>query len=122
VEIGGYSIPAGVVLAPSNYLAQRHPSAWDAPSEFRPQRFLGDTPPAPYEYFPFGGGRRRCLGAAFAGFEMSIIMATLLTRTRLRLVAGADRSPRYGGVTIGPADGLRVVVDEVRPRAVPAAA
>jgi cytochrome P450 family 110 len=118
MEIGGHSIPAGVVVAPSNFLAQRHPATWDGAREFRPERFLGDTPPAPYEYFPFGGGRRRCLGAAFAAFELSIILTTLLARTRMHLVAASDRSPRYGGVTIGPADGLRVIVDEVRPRSV----
>jgi cytochrome P450 len=111
IELGGYHIPAGVVVAPSNYLAQRHPSVWEAADEFRPERFLDGRHPAPYEYFPFGGGRRRCLGVAFASFEMPILLAALLWRTELRLVDGSDRSPRFSGVTIGPADGLRVIVD-----------
>ena len=113
LEIGGYQIPAGVVVAPSNFLAQRHPDAWTDPLAFRPERFL-DRTPAPYEYFPFGGGRRRCLGVEFASFEMPIVLATLLRRVDLRLAPGADPSPRYGGITIGPADGLRVRIERLR--------
>ncbi|MET0594383.1 MAG: cytochrome P450 [Polyangiaceae bacterium] len=115
IEIGGYVIPAGVVLAPSNYLAQRHPSVWKDPDVFMPERFLHGKTYAPYEYFPFGGGRRRCLGVAFASFEMPILLASVIRRFDLRLVARSNPAPRYRGVTIGPADGLRVVVEKVRP-------
>jgi cytochrome P450 len=109
IELGGHTIPAGVLVVPSNYLAQRHEATWGDPLAFRPERFLeAARPPAPHEYFPFGGGRRRCLGAEFAGFELPLMLATLLERAELALVARADHRPRYGGITIGPADGLRL--------------
>jgi cytochrome P450 family 110 len=114
IELGGFIIPAGVVVAPSNYLAQRHPHAWSAPTAFLPERFLEGKSYAPYQYFPFGGGRRRCLGVAFASFEMPILLAAVLRRFDLRLAPRSNIAPRYGGVTIGPADGLRVVVEKVR--------
>jgi cytochrome P450 len=110
--LGGHVIPAGVVVVPSNYLAQRHPTVWDEPERFLPERFLQKAY-APYEYFPFGGGRRRCLGVAFASFEMPILLAAVLRRYDLRLAPRSNPAPRYGGVTIGPADGLRVVVERV---------
>jgi cytochrome P450 family 110 len=113
MEIGGVHIPAGVVLAPSNFLAHRDPSVFPDPDEFRPERFL-DARFAPYEYFPFGGGRRRCLGLTFATTEMPILLGSVLRRTKLRIAPKADHTPTYGGVTLGPKDGLRVVVDSVR--------
>jgi len=116
LEIGGFVLPAGVVVAPSNYLAQRHPSVWSDPDAFQPARFLDGKKHAPYEYFPFGGGRRRCLGAAFAALEMPILLAAVLRRFDLRLAPRSNTTPRYGGVTIGPADGLRVVVERAQPR------
>jgi cytochrome P450 len=115
MEIGGHEIPSGVVLAPCNFLTQRHPSSWDEALRFFPERFMGNAAPAPSAYFPFGGGRRRCLGVEFALFEMPIVLATLLRRADLRLAPRGDHRPRYGGITIGPADGVRVIVDRVRP-------
>jgi cytochrome P450 len=112
MEIGGHQIPSGVVLAPCNYLAQRHSSSWDEALRFLPERFIGAAP-SPAAYFPFGGGRRRCLGVEFAMFEMPIVLATLLRRAELRLSPRSDHTPRYGGITIGPADGVRVIVDRV---------
>jgi cytochrome P450 len=117
MAIGGHEIPAGVVVAPCNYLAQRHPSCWEEATRFQPERFLERAAPSPSEYFPFGGGRRRCLGVEFALFEMPIILATLLRRADLRLAPHSDHAPRYGGITIGPADGVRVIVNQVRPAA-----
>ena len=75
IEIGGWDLPAGVHIAPSIYLLHRRPDLYPNPSEFRPERFLGDDPPGTYEWIPFGGGVRRCLGASFALFEMRAVMA-----------------------------------------------
>ena len=79
-ELGGYALPPGVHVAPCIYLAHRRPEAWPDPTAFRPERFL-DAAPEPYTYLPFGGGVRRCVGAAFAMLEL---------REVLRAVARAD--------------------------------
>jgi cytochrome P450 len=67
---------------PCTYLAQRHPDYFEAPNEFRADRFV-DKKPDPYAWIPFGGGARRCIGMAFALFEMRVVLATLLSRTEI---------------------------------------
>jgi cytochrome P450 len=64
----------------------------------------------PYEYFPFGGGVRRCLGMAFAQYEMKVVLATVLSRRTLALPADSDVRPVRRAITIAPSDGTRVVV------------
>jgi hypothetical protein len=82
------------------------------PSRFRPERFLERTP-APSEFLPFGGGRRACIGMAFAPMEMRVVLAALLARARLRLVPGARVCPEFRGITIAPSNDLRAIVDGV---------
>lgn len=79
VEIGGRELPAGVRVVPSIYLMHRRPELYPGPEDFRPERFL-DQPPGTYTWIPFGGGVRRCLGAAFAQFEMSVVLGELVRR------------------------------------------
>jgi cytochrome P450 len=83
VEIGGYELPAGVSVAPSIYLVHRNPEIYPDPESFRPERFL-DEPPGTYTWIPFGGGVRRCLGAAFAQFEMAVVLRELVRRRQIR--------------------------------------
>ncbi len=83
VEIGGYELPAGVTVAPNIYLAHRNPEVYPEPDAFRPERFL-DNPPGTYTWIPFGGGVRRCLGAAFAQFEMAVVLRELVMRRGIR--------------------------------------
>jgi cytochrome P450 family 135 len=83
VEIGGYELPAGVSVTPSIYLVHRNPEIYPDPESFRPERFL-DEPPGTYTWIPFGGGVRRCLGAAFAQFEMAIVLRELVKRHQIR--------------------------------------
>jgi cytochrome P450 len=64
--IAGYDLPAGTAVAPAIGLVQRDGRVYDDPYGLRPQRFLGEASPPPYTWIPFGGGMRRCLGAAFA--------------------------------------------------------
>lgn len=109
-----HELPAGTIVAPSNLIAHRHPSVWSDPETFRPERFLGGFTPGPSEYFPFGGGTRRCIGAAFAQLEMPILLAAILRRADLRLVRPTRPKPRYEGITVGPADGLPLDVTAVR--------
>jgi cytochrome P450 len=83
VEIGGYELPAGVSVAPCIYLAHRNPEVYPEPERFRPERFL-ETPPGTYTWIPFGGGVRRCLGASFAQFEMTVVLRELVRRHQIR--------------------------------------
>jgi cytochrome P450 family 135 len=83
VEIGGYELPAGVSVAPCVYLVHRNPEIYPEPMRFRPERFL-ENPPGTYTWIPFGGGVRRCLGASFAQFEMTVVLRELLRRHAIR--------------------------------------
>ncbi|MGC2442717.1 cytochrome P450, partial [Candidatus Binatus sp.] len=64
-KIAGHELPAGVTIAPCIYLVHRRPELWPNPAQFNPDRFL-DSRQTPYTFLPFGGGARRCMGAAFA--------------------------------------------------------
>jgi cytochrome P450 family 135 len=83
VEIGGYELPAGVRVVPAIYLVHRNPEVYPDPQSFKPERFL-EEPPGTYTWIPFGGGVRRCLGAAFAQFEMAVVLRELVKRHQIR--------------------------------------
>lgn len=106
-ELPGYTLPPGTAVWASIYLAHRRPEVWDEPGEFRPERFLGETAPATHEFFPFGGGARRCLGALFAEFEMRIVLAEVLHRFELQPSAEAPQAI-FAGISLSPADGVPV--------------
>jgi cytochrome P450 len=93
MEIGGRLLPAGVSVAPSIYLVHRNPEIYPEPGRFRPERFL-EQPPGTYTWIPFGGGVRRCLGASFAEFEMSVVLRELVMRRRIRPVGKPEHSVR----------------------------
>ncbi|HEY6459219.1 MAG TPA: cytochrome P450, partial [Polyangiaceae bacterium] len=114
-RIGTLDLDAGAVVAPSIYLVHRRPSLYPEPERFRPDRFLG-WKPAPWEFLPFGGGLRRCIGAAFAIYEMKMVLAALLPRVEMRLDGKRVPTARRG-VTITPGGGLPVVVTARRSRA-----
>jgi len=105
---GAWTLPPGVHVTPCLYLAHRRPDVWPDPTAFRPERFL-DRAPAPYTWLPYGGGVRRCLGAAFATMELREVLRVVVRRWAL----GPDRLDgermRRRGVTLTPARGGRVV-------------
>ena len=74
-ELDGYELPEGTVVMPSIYLAHTRPDSFPDPHAFRPERFL-DGGPDTYSWIPFGGGTRRCIGAAFAQLEMRVVLRT----------------------------------------------
>jgi cytochrome P450 len=76
-----------------------------------PERFLENGESTTYTWIPFGGGRRRCLGAAFASFEMRVALRTILARARLRADRARDERVRNHHITLVPARGARVVRD-----------
>ena len=111
MEIGGRLLPAGVSAAPSIHLMHRRPDVYPEPTRFRPERFL-ERPAGTYTWIPFGGGVRRCLGATFALFEMRVVLATLVTRLRLRPAAEpSERPARRTPITLAPARGAEVIVE-----------
>ncbi len=112
-ELGGYLFEPGAQLAASIALVQQDPALYPPdPLAFRPERFL-DGAPEPYTWVPFGGGVRRCIGAAFAQLEMKVVIATILGRTRLRASRTKDEKPRFRGVTVLPHRGGEAIVESV---------
>jgi cytochrome P450 family 110 len=110
LELGGHQLPEGTVVACSIYLAQRRPQAYPRPTEFDPSRFLGKKSSA-YEFFPFGGGLRRCIGMAFALYEMKIVLARMLALCDLRLSSpGRGIAMVRRSITITPEQGLLVTM------------
>ncbi len=112
MRIGGRDLPAGVVAAPCVYLTHRRPDIWPNPERFDPDRFLTKRP-SPYEFFPFGGGNRYCLGAAFALYEMKIVLAQVLSRVVLRAAPGRAVRVVRRGVTFAPSEGMPVVLESL---------
>jgi cytochrome P450 len=111
VELGGYLFQPGTQLAASIMLVQYDPELYPPdPLAFRPERFL-DGAPEPYTWVPFGGGVRRCLGAAFAQLEMRVVISTILSRARLRAPRARAEKARFRGVTVLPSRGGEAVVE-----------
>ena len=108
-SVGGYLFEPGTVLSPSIYLTHHREDLYEAPDTFEPERFLKRTY-SPYEYLPFGGGARRCIGMSLAVHEMKIVLATLLERFELAVVRGQRVIPVRRSVTMVPSSGPRMVV------------
>ena len=111
MRIAGHDLPPGVIVAPCMYLTHRRPELWEDPAAFRPERFLAKRP-SPYEFFPFGGGPRACLGAAFATFEMRVVLARMLTRVEMRAAPGYCVRVVRRGITFAPSEGMPVVIEQ----------
>jgi cytochrome P450 len=118
-RIGGWDLPRGTIVTCSIYLAHRRPEAYPDPERFDPGRFLGKKASA-HEFFPFGGGVRRCIGVAFALYEMKMVLARLVARTELALAPGKAVGMVRRSITITPSEGLRVVLKRRRPSQVTA--
>ena len=122
-RVGGYDLPAGVMVVPMITLVQTGDRAWQDPEAFRPERFLDGAAPDPYTWIPFGGGVRRCLGASFATFEMKVVLETILPAADLIPSSPEPEAARLRHVTLVPARGGEVVLERrrpVRPRTAPA--
>jgi cytochrome P450 len=110
IEVGGQRYPPGVCLVPNAYLIHHDPSIYPEPYAFRPERFL-DESPGTYTWIPFGGGRRRCLGAAFATVEMQVVLRAVLGRTSPRAAGdGRLEVSRRRSITLSPREGAEVVL------------
>jgi cytochrome P450 len=109
VTVGGWDYPEGVCLVANAYLLHHDPEIYPDPYAFRPERFV-DQPPGTYTWIPFGGGRRRCLGASFAMVEMRIVLRAILGTCTVRPAGDGFEVARRRNITISPADGASVVL------------
>jgi cytochrome P450 family 135 len=108
VTIGEHTIPAGAIVCPNIYLAQRREDLYENPAAFWPERFAGQAAPS-FGWFPFGGGIRRCIGASFAAFEMEIVIPEVLRAVTLRPATRRPARIRREAVTFVPRGGARCV-------------
>jgi cytochrome P450 len=112
VEIGGFHYPEGVCLLANAYLVHHDPDIYSDPYAFRPERFL-DESPGTYTWIPFGGGRRRCLGASFAMLEMKIVLREVLSRAVPAPASDPTEGSRRRAITLSP---RHSAVTVLRPR------
>ncbi|MFK0729860.1 MAG: cytochrome P450 [Gloeotrichia echinulata GP01] len=109
VELLGHSLEPGTSVVGCMYLTHQREDLYPNPTQFKPERFL-ERQFSPYEFIPFGGGARRCLGEALAVFEMKLVLATILSRYELALADNQPEVPRRRGVTLAPARGVKMVI------------
>ena len=101
INLAGVTLEPATTVAGCIYLAHRRKEAFPDPEEFRPERFL-DGHHSPYEFLPFGGGARRCIGMAFAQFEMKLVLSTILSRFDLALSGVRKVRQQRRGLVSGP--------------------
>jgi cytochrome P450 family 135 len=108
LQVDGHELPAGTDVTPAIWLAHTRADRYPEPYAFRPERFL-DGAPSTYAWVPFGGGVRRCVGAAFAEMEMRIALEEILRRRTVRAASGRAERVARRNVTFSPAGGTRVI-------------
>jgi cytochrome P450 len=113
VTIGDFQYPAGVALIPAPYMLHHDPEVYPEPFTFKPERFV-DQNPGTYTWIPFGGGRRRCLGAAFALQEMKIVVSEVMRRFAVEPATPAPEASIRRSITISPKLGSTVVLRDRR--------
>jgi cytochrome P450 len=114
-EIAGYPVPAGTGVAIAQWVVQRDLRWYEAPEEFRPERWEGDLQKRlpRFAYFPFGGGPRQCIGNMFALMEATLVLATVAQHFRLRMRTGAEIVP-LASITLRPKNGVPVRLEARR--------
>lgn len=118
MRVAGMDLPEGVAVACSIYLAHRREGVWRDPERFDPWRFL-EKRYTPSEWLPFGGGIRKCIGMAFALYEMKIVLAAMYSRCEFRFASDRPVRTVRRAITMAPSQGVPVVLESrvVRPRA-----
>jgi cytochrome P450 family 135 len=113
--IGSYRLPKGAFVLPAIAALHMREDLYPEPQEFRPERFLENKTDT-YAWIPFGGGVRRCVGAAFAEFEMRIVLREFVTRAALRAADPAPEKVRVRNITLAPQHGTKVVLERALSR------
>jgi len=108
LRVDGLTLPAGTDVTPAIWLTHTRPDVYPEPLAFRPERFL-EHPPTTYGWIPFGGGVRRCLGAAFAEMEMRVVLGAILRSRVLRAASPHAERPVRRNVTLSPRGGTRII-------------
>jgi len=109
LSLCGHKLEPGTVVLGSIYLTHQREDLYPEPKQFKPERFL-ERQFSAYEYLPFGGGARRCIGMAFAQFEMKVVLAKILSNLDLALVDNRDVRPKRRGLVTGPDRPIQMVV------------
>ena len=110
VSVGGYELRAGTFVLPAIAALHYREDLFPEPEEFRPERFL-DGKADTYAWIPFGGGTRRCVGAAFAEYEMRVILRTILERADLTAADPRPERVKVRNITLAPGKGSLVSLD-----------
>jgi cytochrome P450 len=113
IEIMGRCFKAGTTLIPSIYSIHHREDLYPNSKQFKPERFL-ERQYTSYEFIPFGGGVRMCLGHALAMLEMKLVIATIISKYNLELADNKPIKPIRGGATIVPSNGVPLVVTGFR--------
>jgi cytochrome P450 len=109
IELMGYELNRGTLLFGCIYLTHQREDLYSQPKEFQPERFL-ERQYSPYEFLPFGGGARGCIGANFALFEMKLVLATILSHYQLALTRKQPEQPKFEGLMCYPASGVKMAM------------
>jgi cytochrome P450 family 135 len=117
MELGGYTLPAGTIVAPCIYLMHRRADIYPEPLEFEPERFLGGADAGAYTWIPFGGGVRRCVAASFAQLEIKRVIEVVLRELELRPATDGDEEAARSSVSFAPGGGARVIASRRTPGA-----
>lgn len=112
----GYDLPKGITIAPAISIVHMREDLYPDPSRFKPERML-DQKPGPFEYLPFGGGNRRCIGAAMSHYESCVVLATALRGWTFRLREPEPVPFARRTFTVGPKTGVRM--EMIGPRRAP---
>jgi cytochrome P450 len=115
MELGGYMLPAGTIVAPCIYLMHRRADIYPEPLEFQPERFLGGADAGAYTWIPFGGGVRRCVAASFAQLEIKRVIEVVLRELELRPATDGDEEAARSSVSFAPGGGARVIASRRSP-------
>lgn len=115
-RVAGWELPAGIKVYPAIAIVHHRPDLYPDPDRFVPERHL-DAEAEPYTWLPFGGGIRRCIGAALAQMEMTEVLRAIAERVQLRPARSRPDPVVLRGITLAPARGAEVVVEDVRPAA-----
>ncbi|MGK7914647.1 MAG: cytochrome P450, partial [Prochloraceae cyanobacterium] len=113
VEILGHQLEPGTRVIACTYLIHHREDIYPQNKEFKPERFL-EKQYSPYEFLPFGGGLRRCIGEAMSILEMKLVLATIMSRYELAVTERKPVGAKFRGFTLGPATGVEMVLTEQR--------
>lgn len=109
VKLMGFDLEPETMLAGCIYLLHQRQDLYPEPRQFRPERFL-EKQFSPYEFMPFGAGARRCIGAAFAQYEMKLVLTSILSSYELELAEQKPERPQRRGVILAPGRGVKMVM------------